>query len=191
MPAPQPVDFVPADFYIQVPHRDEVRQRGHLILRGEDDARGPNRVWEAEFFDFRKALAQLKLSVAIDARVGDCLIERYFRRPLRDGIVALTAFIQADMHGLDFVQQFRGALRKQIGQPRCCSGVDQRHAVFFFEFFLVAELLRFEGMSRQVRAEINVMRAQPQRGPQDNLVKDRCRSVYDELAALRGLHNPT
>ncbi len=51
MPAPQPVDFIPANFHVQVPHRDEMRQRGHLILRGEDDARGPNGVLEAKFFD--------------------------------------------------------------------------------------------------------------------------------------------
>src|SRR5229473_59434 len=44
-------------------------------------------------------------------------------------------------------------------------------------------------MARQVGAEIHVMRAQPQRRPQDNLVKHRSRSVDDELAALRGLHD--
>src|SRR6266481_5071547 len=33
------------------------------------------------------------------------------------------------------------------------------------------------------------MRAQAQRCPQDNLVKDRCRSVDDKLAALRGSHD--
>src|SRR5260370_25822718 len=44
-------------------------------------------------------------------------------------------------------------------------------------------------MARQVGAEIHVMRAQPQRRPQDNLVKHRSRSVDDELAALRALHD--
>ncbi len=57
MPAPQPVNFISADLYIELPHRDEMRQCGHLILCGEDDARGPNGFWEAEFFDLRKALA--------------------------------------------------------------------------------------------------------------------------------------
>ncbi len=61
------------------------------------------------------------------------------------------------MHGLDFVQQFRGSFHKQIGQSRCYSRIDQRHAVFLFEFFHVAELFSLEGIARQVRTEINVV----------------------------------
>src|SRR5258707_13593895 len=98
MPPPQPVDFVPADFYIQVPHRDEMRQRGHFILRGEDRAHGPNGVREAEFFDLRKTIAQLEFPVAIHTWVGDSLIERYFRRPLRDVLVALAALLPPHLH---------------------------------------------------------------------------------------------
>src|SRR5260370_18650537 len=100
MPASQPVNFVSADLYIELPHRDEMRQRGHLVLCGEDDTRGSNRFWEAEFFDFRKAPAKPKLSISINARMRDRLAEGYLRRPLRDGIVPLSAFIQPYAHGL-------------------------------------------------------------------------------------------
>src|SRR6266852_2489876 len=190
VPAPQPVDFVSADLNVEFPHGNEMRQRGHFVLRSEDDARVSNRIEEAEFFDFRKALSQMKFSIAIDTRVRDRLIERYFRRPLRDGIVALAAFIQPDVHGMYFVQRFRRVLHKQVCQAGRHSGIDQRHTVFPLEFLCIAELLGLEGMASQVRTEIDVMRAQPQRGPQHNLVKHRGRSVDDELATLRGLHDP-
>ena len=45
-------------------------------------------------------------------------------------------------------EQFRRALHKQIGQTRCCSGIDQRDAVLFLEFPYVSELLGLEGMAR-------------------------------------------
>src|SRR5258708_672016 len=104
VPAPRPLILMPADFYIQVPHRDEMRQRGYLVLGCENEARRPNGVRKAEFFDLRKAFAKPKLSISINARMRDRFVERYLRRPLRDGIVTLAAFIQADMHGLHFVQ---------------------------------------------------------------------------------------
>src|SRR5882762_10653162 len=92
VPASQPVDFVSADLYVELPHGDEAGKSGHFVLGGQDHSHGPKGVWEPEFLDFRETLAQLKFSVAIDARVRDRLVERYFRRPLRNGIVALAAF---------------------------------------------------------------------------------------------------
>src|SRR5260370_10337073 len=100
MPAPEPVDLIPSDLYVQFPHGNEMGKRCHFILRREYHARGPNGIREAEFFDFRETLAQLNFSVAIDERIGDRFVERYFRRPLRAAIVALPAFIQADVHRL-------------------------------------------------------------------------------------------
>ncbi len=150
-----------------------MRQRGHLILRRKHDASGANRLHEPELLHFGKTLPQLKLSVSIDSRVRNRFVKRYFRRPLRDGVITLAAFIQADVHGLDFVHCVRRAFHKQVGQAGRRSGIDQRHAVFFLEFLHVAKLLGLEGVTHQVGAEIQVMRAQPQRGSHDNFVKHR------------------
>src|SRR5260370_40813396 len=95
-PATQTVDLVPTDFSVQVPHRNEIRQRGHSVLRRKHRARGADGIGKSKLLNLGKALAQLKSSVAVDARVRDRFVERYFRRPLGDGIVALAAFIQAD-----------------------------------------------------------------------------------------------
>src|SRR5258708_29838336 len=123
VPAPQPVNLIPADFYIQVPHRDEMRQRGYLVLGCENDARRPNGVRKAEFFDLRKAFAKPKLSISINARMRDRFVERYLRRPLRDGIVTLAAFIQPNMYRLGFARSFRGSHHKPNSQPWCRSGI--------------------------------------------------------------------
>ncbi len=189
MPASQPVDLIPADLYVELPHGNEVRQRGHFVLCRKHHARAADGIGKAKFLNLRKALSQLKLSISIDLRVRDGLVERYFRRPLGDGIVALAAFIQPDVHRFDFIEEVSGALHEQIRQARGGTGVDQRYAVFFFEFLCVAELLGLERVPLQVRAEIGVMRAQPQRGPENNLIEHRRRSVDDELAALCGLHD--
>src|SRR5260370_38924723 len=91
VPAPQPVDFVSADLNVEFPHGNEMRQRGHFVLRSADDARASNRIDEAEFFDFRTPLSQMKFSIPIDTRARHPLIERAFRRTLADGPVVLSA----------------------------------------------------------------------------------------------------
>src|SRR5712664_3259860 len=189
MPAPQPIDFIPADFHIEFAYRDEARQRGHFILCREHHAYRPNRLGEAKFFDFRKTLSELKFSVSVDLRMRNRFIKRNFRRPLRNRVVAFGALIQPDVHRLDLVKHLGGALHEQICQPRRYSGIDQRRAVFFFESLCVTKLLRSEWMARQVGTQIHVVRPQPQRRPQHDLVKKRCRGVDDEVAALGRLYD--
>jgi len=73
MPAPQPVDLIPADFYVELPHGDEMGQGGHFILRCKYHARFADGIGKSKLLNLREALAQLKSSVAIDARLGDRL----------------------------------------------------------------------------------------------------------------------
>jgi len=117
-------------------------------------------------FQSRKALSQLKLSISIDLRVRDGLVKRYFRRPLGDGIVALAAFIQPDVHRCDFIEEVGGALHEQIRQARAAPVVDQRHAVFFFRISLRSGIVGFERVPLQVRAEIDVMARNRSAGPE-------------------------
>ena len=127
-------------------------QRRDFVLSGEHDARDANGVHEAEFFDFRKAFGEREFPVAIDARMGDGFIEGDFRRPLRNGIVALAALVEIEVCADDFVQHFRGTLDEQIGQARRGSSVDYGGAVFFFETLHVMKLFGAKGMAREVRA---------------------------------------
>src|SRR6266568_4632133 len=116
-------------------------QRGHFILGSKHHAYAANRVRKTKFLHLGKTSAQLKSSVAIDARMRDGFVEGNLRRPLRNRIVALTAFIEADVHLLDFVLQIGGPLHQQICQARRRSDINQRRAIFFLEFLRVAELL--------------------------------------------------
>src|SRR5258708_27175898 len=93
VPAAKAVDFVAADFDVEVAHGNEARQSGDFILSAEHDASGAYRVHEAKFLNFRKTFSESEFPLAIDARVRDGFVERYFRRPLRDGVLAFAAFV--------------------------------------------------------------------------------------------------
>ena len=189
MPTAQAVNLVSPDLYVQVPQGNKVRQRGYFVLRGQHHSHASNGIQEAKCLDFRKALRQLKFPVAVNAGVGNRFVEGHFWRPLRDGVFALAAFVEPDVRRVHFVQQHGRSLDEEIRQARSRARIDQRGAVLFFKPLRVTELLGFKGIFCQVGAEIQVMRAQPQRRAQHNLVKDRSRRVDDELAALRRLHN--
>src|SRR5260370_28134254 len=98
MPAPQPVDLISADLYVELPHANEVRQSGNFILRRKHHAGVANRIGKSKLLNLREALAQLKLSISIDLRVFDGLVERNFRRPLGYRVVALATFMQPDLY---------------------------------------------------------------------------------------------
>src|SRR6267378_1258468 len=63
--------------------------------------------------------------------------------------------------------------------------------MLLFELLFVPNLLRFERIPRQVRTEIEIVRAESQRGANHNLVEHRRRRIDDQLAALRRFHNRT
>src|SRR5271157_442749 len=189
VPAAQAVKFVAADFYIEVLHGDEVRKRGDFILGGKDDVGGADGIGEAELFELGKALGQVKCFVAINARARNRFIERNFGRPLRDGIVALRAFVEADLYRLDFAEEFGGTHCKQIGEAGSRARVNQGRATLVLEFSDIAELLGLEGIAREVRAEIHVMGAKTEGGAEDDFVEDGGRSVNDQLAALCGAND--
>src|SRR5437899_11705785 len=61
--------------------------------------------------------------------------------------------------------------------------------MLFFELLFVANLLWFERIARQMRAEIKIRRSKAQRSPNHDLIENRGRRVDDQLAALRRLNN--
>ena len=128
---------------------------------------------KAKLFQLGESFLHAEFSVAIDARVRNGFVERDFRRPLRNRIVAFAAFVEADLHGLDLVEHFGRALDEQIRQAWRRAGIDQRGAVFLFEALGERELLRLEGIARQVRTQVDIVRAQAQRGAHHNLIEDR------------------
>src|SRR5215470_10842192 len=182
VPAAQAVKFIAADFDVELPHRDEVRQRRDFILRREDHVCCADWIRETKFFEFGEAFRQFVLPVPVNPRMRDGLVKGDFRRPLGNRVVAFAAFIQADVDAVHLVQKLRGALDQQVGEPRGRAGVDQGNAMFFFEFLAVADLFRLEGVFRQVGAEIEVVGAKAQSGTQDDFIEDGRRRVDDELA---------
>ncbi len=93
------------------------------------------------------------------------------------------------MHRFDLIEDVGAAFHEQIRQARGGTGIDQRSAFLLLEFLGVVKLLGPERMARQVGTQVHMMCPQPQRRPQNNLVKHRRRSVNDELAAFRRLHD--
>src|SRR5215469_16964918 len=189
VPAAQPVEFISADLYVQFSQGNELGQRCNLVLRGKYHGRYTDRFREPELLELRKSLRQAILLVPVNPRMGGGLVEGNLRRPLRDGVTALAALIQADVDRMHFVEQVGGAPYKQVGQAWRRARVDQRNAVLFRESALVSQLLRLEGIFRQVRAEVYIVRPQAKRRPQHNLVENRSRGINDQLAALGRLHD--
>ena len=184
VPAAKPVDFVSADFDVEIMHRNEAWQCGDFVLSTQDDTGCANRVEEAKFFNFGKTLGEFESAAAIDARMRDGFIERDFRRPLRDGVVAFTAFVEADLDGEDFVEKIGGAFDEKVGQSGSGAGVDHGRTIFFLEAFDVAKLLGLKRVSREVRTQVEIMRAKAKRGAKDDFVENGGAGINDELAAL-------
>src|SRR2546430_11871109 len=184
VPTPEAVDFVAADFDVEVAHANEARQRGDFILSAEDDAGHAHGVDETKFLNFRKALGELEFSLAVDPRVRNGFVERDFGRPLRDGVVAFAAFVEADLDRVDFVEEIGSAFDEKVGEAGSGAGVDHHRTVFLLEAFDVAKLLGLKRVSREVRAQVEVMRAQPKGGAKDDFVENGGTRIDDELAAL-------
>src|SRR5437870_10010126 len=81
---------------------------------------------------------------AVDARARGGLIEGFLRRPLGNGVIALAAFIQADVNRLHGVEHFRTTLGQQVHEPRRDPGRDDSRAVLLLEALVVIKLLRLE-----------------------------------------------
>ena len=93
------------------------------------------------------------------------------------------------MNGLDLIEQVGRARRQQIGQAGSDAGVDHRGAPLFGEALVVGELLGLEWIARQVRSQIEIMRAQAQRRSQSHFVEYGRRGVHQQLAAARRAHD--
>ncbi len=174
VPAAQAVEFVTTDFHVHVLHRDKVGQRAYFILSCQNHVGSADRLREAEFFEFREALSHVESSVSIDARAGNSFVKSHFGRPLRNGIFAFRAFVEADLHGLHFVQHFRGALDQDICESGGGTSVDDCGPIFFLKAFGVGELLGFERVARQVRTQVQIVRAEAQGRAHHNLIEDGC-----------------
>src|SRR5579871_2158088 len=185
-PAAEAVEFVAANFYVEVAHGDEAGEGGDFVLRGEDDVGRADWLGKRKFFQFREAFGHAELVVAVDARAGDGFVVGDFGRPLRDGVVAFAAFIETDLYGMDFVEELGGAFDEQIGQAGSGAGVDERDALFVDEFSGVAILLGLKRVAGEVGAEIDVVGAETKGGAEDDFVEDGSRGVDDELGVAGG-----
>ena len=126
VPAPQPVDFVAADFYVHFLQLQKIGNGADFILRREDDGCLADRRRKTEFFPFAETLAEPEPAVAHDARKGNGLIEGNFRGPLRNGIIAFDAFVQANVNRVHGVHHRGGASHEEIRQSRRGAGGDHR-----------------------------------------------------------------
>src|SRR5580692_3281297 len=189
MPTTQPVEFITADFYIERLHWNEARQSGDFILSREHHVGRADRIGKTKLLKFRETLGEGKRLVTVDPRIGDGLVKGNFRRPLRNGVITLTAFVQTDLNGNNFVKLIRGALNEKIGQAGRSAGIDERGATLLLKFPVVSQLFRFKRIVGEMRAEINVMRTQAQGGAQDDFIKDRRRSVDNQLAITSSAHD--
>ena len=128
-------------------------------------------------------LAREKSPVAIDARPRNRFVVGHVRRPRRDRIAALRAFKQPNLHGFDRIEHFRTALGEQVGKSGRDARADQSRAILGHELFVKTELLRAEGIVRQMGIQIEIVGPQPQRGAQDDLIKYSRRCIDDQFCA--------
>jgi len=87
------------------------------------------------------------------------------------------------------IEHFGGASDQQIRKARRRARIDQRRPPLFFETLGEGKLFCFERIARQVGAEIDVVSPQTQGRAHHDLIKDRRRSVDDEIAAARDAHD--
>src|SRR5437879_11546871 len=85
---------------------------------------------------------------AVYARARGGLIEGFLRRPLGNRVIALAAFIQADVNRLHGVEHFRATLGQQVHEPRRDPGRDDSRAVLLLEALVEIKLLRLEWLLR-------------------------------------------
>jgi hypothetical protein len=189
VPAAQTIKFVAADFDVEVAHGDEVRKSSDFILRGENDVGGADGIGETEFFELGETFGEQKFLVAVDAGMGDRLVEGNFRGPLGDGVFALAAFVETDVHGVDFVEEIGGALDEKVGEAGRGASVDEGGAMLGFELVGVAELLGSERVAGQVGAQVEIARTQAERGAENDFVEDGSGGIDDEVAALGGAND--
>jgi len=185
-PAAEAIEFVASDFDVEVMHGDEVGKRGDFILSGQDDIGRADGIRETEFFEFGEALGKKKSLFSVNARIGDGFVERNLGGPLRDGIVALAALVEADVDGVYFVEEIGGAFDEEIGEAGSSAGVNESGAMLGFEFSCVAVLFGAERIASEMGTEVEIARAEAKGRADDDFVEDGSGSIDDELAALGG-----
>src|SRR5690349_451386 len=181
VPPAEALNFVAADFGVEITHGSEVRKSGYFILSGEVDPRGSHRIEKTKLLRVGETFGEVEASFPVNTRTRGGLVERYDGGPLRNGIVAFAALVEADMCPVDLVEQVGGALHKQIRESRGRSGVDEGEPIFLLEALGVAQLLGFEGIAGKVGAQVKVVRPQAQGGAQHDFVEHRSRSIDDQL----------
>src|SRR3989441_1870453 len=128
---------------------------------------------------------------AVYARARGGLIEGFLRRPLGNRVIALAAFIQADVNRLHGVEHFRATLGQQVHEPRRDPGRDDSRAVLLLEALVEIKLLRLEWLLCQPRCQVYIMRAQSQRRAQDDLVEYSRPGIHQQgVAPCRANNGP-
>src|SRR5256885_986114 len=130
-----------------------------------------------------RSLVRRSHFLAVDPRVRNGFVERGFGRPLRDGVVAFTAFVEANLDRSDFIEKVGGAFDEKVGETGSGAGVDDHRTVFLLKAFDVAKLLGLKRVSREVRAQVEIMRAQAKGGAKDDFVENGSTRIDDELTA--------
>src|ERR1700723_127950 len=172
IPAEEAIEIVAADFRVHILHRDDVGQHANFVLRGE--VYGGLADWgrKAEFLASGKTLRQGETAVLVNARAGNRFVVHHFRRPGGDRVFAFGAFVQANLHGLDHVEKFGAALGEQVGEAGRRAGANQRRTILSGEALLKPKLLGPEGISIEVRVQVEVVNTQTQRRAQNDFVED-------------------
>ena len=129
--AAQALEIVTADLDVQLAQLEEARQRDDLVLRGQQHAGRADGAGKAEHLAVSEALAEAEAAVAIDGRARHRLVERRVGRPLRHRLVAAGALVEADVDGVELVEQVGAARDQQVRQARRHARVDHGRAVLW------------------------------------------------------------
>src|SRR5882762_4941132 len=189
VPTPQAVDFVAADFHVHFLEGKKMGHRADFILRRQHDRCFSNGRGKAKFLRFSKPLAEAEFTASHNAWARYGLVEGNFGRPLRNRVVAFGAFVKANVDFFHGVHHCGGPGHQEIRQSRGGAGYDYRGALLFLEAAVETKLLGLKWIACQVRAQVQIMRANAQRRAQNDLIKDGSRRVNQQLRATSGAHN--
>jgi hypothetical protein len=115
-----------------------VRQRADFILSHQHHVYPADGRREMERLPFAEAARQAEPAIAHHPRSRYRFVKRALRRPLRDPVGALGAFIEPDIDALHLVHHLGRARRQQVGQPRGHPGRDDRGAALASKSVTVA-----------------------------------------------------
>ena len=88
------------------------------------------------------------------------------------GIIAFDALVQPNVDCVHGIHHRGGASHQQIRQSWRGAGRDDGDAIFFLKSLIETKLLGLERIAHEVRAQVDVMRADAQGGSEDNFIED-------------------